>query len=202
VFGLAPIRVRVSSPTLPKRLLKRGRCWFCARNSNWCTTSGPKNVPARPRTQINSRRSCTGPCVAGPYRKRRQLAARWKKSLGPACWWRVDDRPVGNPKRKVWWAQQQVFPQYETKIYRTSRRKNQLPKVDARWLGDSSRQFIYGALSRAWWLMCSWWWLWPDSWKTPSGKYDEHSGKSFPSVRNQGLSIRRRADSTTEGDAW
>jgi hypothetical protein len=19
-------------------------------------------------------------------------------------WWRVDDRPVGNPKRKVWWA--------------------------------------------------------------------------------------------------
>jgi hypothetical protein len=57
--------------------------------------------------------------------------------------------PVGNPKRKIWWAQQQVFPQYETKVYRTSRRKNQLPKVDARWLGDSSRQFIYGALSGA-----------------------------------------------------
>jgi hypothetical protein len=32
------------------------------------------------------------------------------------------------------------FPQYETKVYRTSRRKNQLPKVDANWLGDSSRQ--------------------------------------------------------------
>jgi hypothetical protein len=47
-------------------------------------------------------------------------------------WWRVDDRPVENPKRKVWWAQQQVFPQYETKVYRTSRRKNQLLKVDAR----------------------------------------------------------------------
>jgi hypothetical protein len=41
------------------------------------------------------------------------------------------------------------FPPYETKVYRTNRRKNQLPKVDANWLGDSSRQFIYGALSRA-----------------------------------------------------
>jgi hypothetical protein len=47
--------------------------------------------------------------------------------------------PVGNPKRKVWWAQQQVFPQYETEVYRASRRKNQLPKVDACWLGDNSR---------------------------------------------------------------
>jgi hypothetical protein len=27
---------------------------------------------------------------------------------------------------------------------RTSRRKKQLPKVDARWLGDGSRQFVYG----------------------------------------------------------
>jgi hypothetical protein len=41
------------------------------------------------------------------------------------------------------------FPQYETEVYRTSRRKYQLPKVDASWLGDSSRQFIYGALSVA-----------------------------------------------------
>jgi hypothetical protein len=64
-------------------------------------------------------------------------------------WWHVDDCPVGSPKRKVWWAQQQVFPQYETKVYRTSRRKNQLPKVDAHWLGDNSGQFIYGALSGA-----------------------------------------------------
>jgi hypothetical protein len=47
--------------------------------------------------------------------------------------------PVGNPKRKVWWAQQQVSLSYETKVYQTSRRKNQLPKVDASWLGDSSR---------------------------------------------------------------
>jgi hypothetical protein len=31
--------------------------------------------------------------------------------------------PVGNPKRKVWWAQQQVFLSCETKVYRTSRRK-------------------------------------------------------------------------------
>jgi hypothetical protein len=30
---------------------------------------------------------------------------------------------------------------------RTSRRKKPLPKVDAYWLGDGSRQFIYGALS-------------------------------------------------------
>jgi hypothetical protein len=39
------------------------------------------------------------------------------------------------------------FPQYETKVYQTSRRNNQLPNVDANWLGDSSRQFICGALS-------------------------------------------------------
>jgi hypothetical protein len=30
--------------------------------------------------------------------------------------------------------------------------------------------------------------------ETPSGRYDEHSSKSFPSVRNQGLLFRRRAD--------
>jgi hypothetical protein len=30
---------------------------------------------------------------------------------------------------------------------RTSRRKNELPKVDASWLGDGSKQFIYGTLS-------------------------------------------------------
>jgi hypothetical protein len=28
---------------------------------------------------------------------------------------------------------------------RTSRRKKPLPKVDASWLGDGSRQFVYGA---------------------------------------------------------
>jgi hypothetical protein len=29
------------------------------------------------------------------------------------CWCRniVDDRPVGNPKRRLWWAHQQVFSQ-------------------------------------------------------------------------------------------
>jgi hypothetical protein len=27
----------------------------------------------------------------------------------------------------------------------TSRRKKQLPKFDASWLGDGSRQFVYGA---------------------------------------------------------
>jgi hypothetical protein len=27
----------------------------------------------------------------------------------------------------------------------TSRRKKPLPKVDASWLGDGSRQFVYGA---------------------------------------------------------
>jgi hypothetical protein len=32
--------------------------------------------------------------------------------------------PVGNPKRKVWWAQHQVFPQLWNQGYRTSRRKN------------------------------------------------------------------------------
>jgi hypothetical protein len=55
--------------------------------------------------------------------------------------------------------------------------------------------------SSSWCLACSWWLLWPGSWETPSGKYDKHSSKSFPSVRNQGISIRRRADNMTEGDA-
>jgi hypothetical protein len=32
--------------------------------------------------------------------------------------------PVGNPKRKVWWAQQQVSLSCETKVHRISRRKN------------------------------------------------------------------------------
>jgi hypothetical protein len=73
--------LRASPPALPKR----GRRGFWARGPNWFTTGGPKNMPARPRVQINSRRSCAGPCAVGPYRERRQLAARWKKSLGPAC---------------------------------------------------------------------------------------------------------------------
>jgi hypothetical protein len=68
--------VRASPPALSKC----GRRGFWARCLNWCTTGGPKNVPARPRAQINSRRSHAGPCTAGPYRERRQLAVRWKKS--------------------------------------------------------------------------------------------------------------------------
>jgi hypothetical protein len=40
--------------------------------------------------------------------------------------------PVGNPKRKVWWAQQQVSLSCETKVYQTSRRKNHTSEVDAR----------------------------------------------------------------------
>jgi hypothetical protein len=34
-----------------------------------------------------------------------------------------------------------------------------------------------------------------------NGKYDEHSGKSFPSVRNQGLIVQEKSRQTTEGDA-
>jgi hypothetical protein len=33
------------------------------------------------------------------------------------------------------------------------------------------------------------------------GKYDEHSGKSFPSVRNQGLIVQEKSRQTIEGDA-
>jgi hypothetical protein len=58
------------------------------------------------------------------------------------AWWRVHVCPVGNPKRRVWWAQQQVFPQHETKVYGTSRRKNQLPKADAQ-LASRQLQTIY-----------------------------------------------------------
>jgi hypothetical protein len=53
--------------------------------------------------------------------------------------------PVGNPKRKVWWAQYQVFPQLWNQGYRTSRRKNHTSEGwctlafrhssnDARWM--------------------------------------------------------------------
>jgi hypothetical protein len=36
---------------------------------------------------------------------------------------------------------------------------------------------------------------------TPRGRCDEYSSKIFPQLRNQGMSIRRGADNTTEGDA-
>jgi hypothetical protein len=77
--------LRASSPALPKRLPKYVRRWFWARGPNWCTTGGPKNMPARLRAQINSRRSQAGPCAVGPYREHRQLTTWWKKSPGPAC---------------------------------------------------------------------------------------------------------------------
>jgi hypothetical protein len=35
----------------------------------------------------------------------------------------------------------------------------------------------------------------------PSGRYDEHSSKSFPSVRNQGLIVQEKSRQMTEGDA-
>jgi hypothetical protein len=60
-------------------------------------------------------------------------------------WLAVLSHPVGNPKRKVWWAQRQVSLSMKPRFNRTSRRKKQLPKVDASWLGDDSRQFVYGA---------------------------------------------------------
>jgi hypothetical protein len=80
---------------------------------------------------------------------------RTRTGVGPpgALWHRPlmlrGRHPVGNPKRKVWWAQQQVSLSMKLRFNRTSRRKNQLPKVDTSWIGNSSRQFIYGALSRA-----------------------------------------------------
>jgi hypothetical protein len=64
-------------------------------------------------------------------------------------WFGDANHPVGNPKRKVWWAQRQVSLSMKPRFNRTNRRKKPLPKVDASWLGDSSRQFIYGALSGA-----------------------------------------------------
>jgi hypothetical protein len=36
---------------------------------------------------------------------------------------------------------------------------------------------------------------------TPRGRCDEYSSKVLPQLRNQGMSIRRRADNITEGDA-
>jgi hypothetical protein len=60
------------------------------------------------------------------------------------CW-----SPSWEPQEEGMMSTTASFPQYETKVYRTSRRKNQLLKIDASWLGDSSKQFIYGALSRA-----------------------------------------------------
>ena len=53
------------------------------------------------------------------------LALSWRGNISPATvpeTMLVRHTSVGNPKRKVWWVQQQVFPQYETKVYRTSRK--------------------------------------------------------------------------------
>jgi hypothetical protein len=83
ILFLPPLR---ASPPVPQKCLpKCSRRGFWVQGSNWCTTGGPKNVPTRPRAQINSRCSHAGPCAAGSYRERRQIAAWWKKSPGPAC---------------------------------------------------------------------------------------------------------------------
>jgi hypothetical protein len=52
--------------------------------------------------------------------------------------------PVGNPKRKVWWAQRQFSLSMKPRFNQTSRRKKPLLKVDTTWLSDGSRQFVYG----------------------------------------------------------
>jgi hypothetical protein len=71
------------------------------------------------------------------------LLASSLRPLMVRCW-----PPSWEPQEEGMMSTAASFPQYKTKVYRTSRRKNQLPKVEANWLGDSSRKFIYGALSR------------------------------------------------------
>jgi hypothetical protein len=97
---------------------------------------------------LNNNYRPTCPCQFNWVHKGTSLAIPWAKRRGRfdlagdvvvRCWCRsfVDDRPVENPKRRLWWAQQQVFPQYETKVYRTSRRKNQTSEG---WCPLASRQ--------------------------------------------------------------
>jgi hypothetical protein len=44
-------------------------------------------------------------------------------------------------------------------------------------------------------------WLMTSPLGTPRERCDEYSIKIFPQLRNQDMSIRRRTDNTTEGDA-
>jgi hypothetical protein len=41
---------------------------------------------------------------------------KWHDPRSPLAPPNVSQDQLGNPKRKVWWAQQYVFPQYETKV--------------------------------------------------------------------------------------
>jgi hypothetical protein len=116
---------------LPKRYVRRRPCCSCSP----CAAALPLTAAIAWEPPRRLSRPCVIVVVGVPPRRRGVIE--------------LVRHPVGNPKRKVWWVQQQVFPQYETEVYRTNRRKNQLPKVDARWLGDSSRQYIYGVLSGA-----------------------------------------------------
>jgi hypothetical protein len=56
----------------------------------------------------------------------------------------------------------------------------------------SQHLYFIGSCRSSWLLDC---------WATPRGRYDEYSSKVFLQLRNQGVTFRRRADNTTEGDA-
>jgi hypothetical protein len=56
-------------------------------------------------------------------RRRRSDQPIWRTSLPSTLIVRIK-HPVGNPKRKVWWAEQQVSLSCETMVYQTSRRKS------------------------------------------------------------------------------
>jgi hypothetical protein len=61
----------------------------------------------------------------------------------------VLDTQLGTPRGRYDEHNSKSSLSMKLRFYRTSRRKNQLSKVDARRLGNSSRQFIYGVLSGA-----------------------------------------------------
>jgi hypothetical protein len=117
-------------------------------------------------------------------------------------------RQLGNSKWKVWWAQQQVFSLIKNQGMSIKRRADSTTEGDACKLRDSSGQFIRRLVQA---LLCEQWcfrWMWqqtvlvrgvwPARWE-PQEEGMMSAAATFPSVRNQGLSTRRRETMTTEG---
>jgi hypothetical protein len=146
-------------------------------------------VPARPRAQINSQHSRAGPCAAGPYRERRQLAARWKKSPGPACQAKctpkkspVAPRPTLRSSRR--WRRHAPF-----ELPSPSTGPKKLPDASPPPSGEvaaANTAGTGGALIGDWWLVSN------SPLGTPRGRYDEHSSKSSLSCETKVYRTSRR----------
>jgi hypothetical protein len=114
-------------------------------------------MPSRSRTQVTGRISWVTPCILHyKYNKDKFLISeltclkRGKRQKNTTLWVLkfprvtadgpgdigdqrslcvVNDQPVGNPKRKVWWVQQLVFPQFRNQGMSSLERRDKRLKV-------------------------------------------------------------------------